>query len=463
MKVIVPIYATTPEEDSLLAKKINGIPLYLHNIRMLASENDVDLHVFISEEDGNDYSSLDLNLYRQRLVESELDGQFSLPAGTRQCVSYLQQRNPGHDEPLLILDYRAINLNGEQVEKARSLFLQAPESPLMSIRKAKDNPGQFYRAYRIIAMDVLSVIEKQVVEAESCPQDEGEQMKAASWYRSQPFTLEWDELGYPGAMRLGEFFLRRATGWGFQFFPVSELEEKSLSPDKRAEIYQKVGAEKACRYFEMVPVLSDGTELCAVSALKQFSANCCLVVRDRKKRFRYELFLHGDCWKASAVEIRLQPFFSNPEQEALCHTVRVKRPETVVGWQNSFYYGPALSFNTQSDPDGFLVSVLSWDIQEGADFSEPVSLPHLISISADSSRIINKITGEEITGRQNCPDFFQFNGALVFAGMNDLLLIKEKFAKGATRGFIFEAVQVRTQLDLHCNEHSAQETCINAA
>lgn len=463
MKVIVPIYATTLEEESLLAKKINGIPLCLYNIRMLGSQHDLDLHVFVSEEDGNDYASPDLNLYRQRLVESELDAQFSLPAGTRQCVSYLQQLNHSHDEPLLILDYRTINLKREQVDKARSLFLQASEKPLMSIRKAKDNPGQFYRAYRIIAADVLSVIKKEVWEAERCPRDEGDRMKTAHWYRSQPFTLEWDALGYPGAMRLGEFFLRRVTEWGYQFFPITELGEKPLSPDEGTEIYKKVGAEKARRYFEMVPVLSDGSKLFAVSALNQFNANCCLVVRDRKKRFRYELFLRGDCWKDSAVEIRLQSYFSNPEEEGLCHTARVKRPETVVGWQNSLYYGPALSFTTQNDPDGFLVSVLSWDVQEHADFSEPVSLSHLISISTDSSRIINKITGEEITGRQTCPDFFQFNGAFVFAGMNDLLQIKEKFAKGEIRGFIFEAVQVRTLLDLHCHEYSAKETCINAA
>ena len=469
MKVLIPIYPNNPREESLLKHKVNGLPLALLAAKELCLLRDAEVHVFTTEEPTCDYSSYPIYHHRQPLRDKEFSQLSHLPLGTRQSIEYIKRHTNNPDDTVLIVDYRTTNLSTDLINKAYCSYLGSPLLPLLSVHKAKDNPAQLHKYYRIITMDILSVIDR----ANSFPVNAPEILHFFTGpepiYHTKPIPFDWNLHGFPGGIRLKEFFVRLTTDTGYCLLPFKKFIPTEYPSHYAHELFFKESDDTVRRFLQTKSLQAvDNDEIHAVSAVKQSGDTMCLLTQNMDKRSYYALFLHANCWKDSDVEIRLQPFsvdlpLTDERHETTTHMAPAQRPPYSFNWQDSLFYGPACTVQFDKQPDGFIVSVLSRHIGEKADFSEPITLSDFCSSSPDNSRKINKKSGLEITGRQTCPDFYQTNSAFVFSRLNDLLNLEQKILTGETRGFTFDCTQIRTEFDLLCAEHSPQERCTHAS
>lgn len=463
MKVLIPIYPNTPREELLLKHQVNGFPLALLAIKKLCLLSDAEVHVFTTEETSCDYSSYPIYHHRQPLRDKQFSQLSHLPLGTSQSIEYIKQHSNNPDETLLIVDYRTTNISIDLINKAYCSYLESPLLPLLSIHKAKDNPVQFQKHYRIITMDTLSIIDRANSFPTNAPATQHFFTGSEPIYQTKPIPFDWNPHGFPGKIRLKEFFVRLITDTGYRILPFKKFIPTEYPSHYAHELYFKESEDTVRRFLQTNSLETvDNHEISAVSAVKQSGDTMCLLTQNIDKRSYYTLFLHANCWKESDVEIRLQPFsvsssLADERYETTTYMAPAQRSPNSFNWQGSLFYGPVCTVQFDKQPDGFIVSVLSRHIGEKADFSEPITLSDFCSSSPDNSRRINKKTGLAITGRQTCPDFYQINSAFVFSRINDLLNLEQKILTGKTRGFTFDCTQIRTVFDSLCVDHSPQE------
>ena len=462
MKVVIPIYPNNPEEEALLEHQVNGSPLAFLAAKELCRICDTEVHVFTGEETSFDYSSCSTYHHRQPLRDEKTRQLAHLPLGTRQCIEYITRQTNNLDETVLIVDYRTTNLSMDLLNKASCSFMASPLLPLLSVQTATDNPAQFHKYYRIITMDILSVLDTKNTPPMNASALQNYFTEQGSIWHTNPIPFNWVQHGFPGGIRCNEFFVRLLSENGYKFIPFNEFTPTEYPSHFAHEFYFKESADSVRRFLQIQSLRAvNNDDVHAVSAMKSSGDAMCLLTRNKDDR-SYSLFLQANCWEESDIEIRLQPFSVDPtlpekHYTTTTHILPAQRPPFIFNWQDSLFYGPAGTLQSDEQADGFIVSVLSRHIDEKADFSEPMELSAFCSFSPDNSRRINKETGLEITGRQTCPKFFQTNSAFVFSRLIDLSTLEEKILTGETRGFAFHGNQIRTEFDALCMQHAPTE------
>lgn len=469
MKVLIPIYPSTPGEESLLKHRVGGFSLALLAAKEICLLPDAEVHVFTTEEHSCDYSSYPIHHHRQLLRDKDLSQLAHLPLGTGQSIEYIKQHSNNPDETVLIVDYRTANITLDLINKAYRSYLELPVLPLLSIHKAKDNPAQFQKYYRILTMDILSVIDRENTFPVNSLAIRSFFIGPEPVCQTKSIPFDWKRHGFPGAMRLKEFFVRLTADTGYRILPFEKFSPKEYPSHYVHELYFKESDDTVRRFLQMTSLQAVGNDdIHAVSAVKQSGDTMCLLIKNMGKQFDYTLFLHANCWKESDVEIRLQPFsvdipLAGEYHVKDIHLAPSQRPPSSFIWHGSLFYGPACTVQLDKQVDGFIVSVLGRHIGERADFSEPVALSDFCSSSPDNLRKVNKKSGLEITGRQTCPDFYETNSAFVFSRLDELPNLEKQILMGKTRGFAFDCVQIRTEFDALCAENSPQERFTHAS
>lgn len=469
MKVLIPIYPNCLSEESLLKHPINGLPLALHAVRELCLIPNAEIHVFTKEDSTDDYSLYPVHHHRQALTGKQSQQYTHLPVGAMESIDYVSQHTKNPGEKVLIVDYRATNLTIDLIKKAYRFYMVSPHLPLLSVSATRDNPAQFLSYFRIIASDVLSIIENENHLRIDSTAIQRFFTGEGSFYFTKSVPFNWAPYGYPGEMRLKEFFVRLTTDKGYSFIPFEKFNTIELSLDYCPELYYKENPEKARRILQLKSLLTvNNSNTHAVSAVRGNGKSLFLLTNSEEEQ-SHPLFLHERCWDEFDIEIRLQPFFmdlpaAEEHYETKVYKVPEQRPECSINWQNSLYYGPVCIVESyKQQPDGFIVSALSRHISDNADFSEPVDLSDFCSSSSDGLRKINKVTGQEITGRQSSPDFLEINSTFIFSRLKDLPNIEQKMVTGKTRGFKFDCIQIRSEFDLLCLNNTQLEGCANVS
>ena len=475
MKVLVPIYPENHDEELLLGYKIDGVQLAFLVVEHLQLLNNAEVHVFTPPKAIWDYSSYANVFHHRQALGREKDNRSEfLPSGATESISYIMQPlNDTTDTTFLIVDYRNPNLTADLINLAHKFYLEAPQTPLISVHLAKDNPVQFEAYFRIIAMDVLCLLDKKS-SVDASTNNISDFLKGnkpnqhQKWtpqiYLTKPAPFHWAAHGFASGIGDKQFFARLTTSNGYKFIPAGESIPSEFFLDCRLSFYFKESPNTARRLLQPVESINiESEEVVGIPIFTSFEDTFCLLTTNKNDR-SFSIFLHESFWHEDDMEIRLSPFSvnvcSSQDSDAVICRVPAQRPPSVLQWQGSIFYGPTCTVESRQQTDGFILSVLSRTTNEKADFAEPLILPDFWDVVADGSRRINVSTGQEITGRQAYPDIYQPNSSFVFLPLHGAQHFEQEIRAGNARGFPLHpphSSRIHSEFDFLCLSHTQPE------
>jgi hypothetical protein len=475
MKILVPIYPENHDEELLLGHKIDGIQLAFLVVEHLQLLNNAEIHVFTPPNAIWDYSSYANVFHHRQSLGRQQDNRLEfLPPGATESIScIMQQFNDTPDTTFLIVDYRNASLTADLINQAHKFYLEAPQTPLISVHLAEDNPVQFEAYFRIIAMDVLCLLDKKISLDASTNnisdflqgnEPDQHHERTPQIYLTKPAPFPWAAHGFASGIGDKQFFARLTTSSGYKFIPARKFIPSEFFLNCHPSFYFKESPNTARRLLQAVEFITiESEEVAGIPIFTSFENIFCLLTTNKDNR-SFSVFLHESFWHEDDMEIRLSPFSvyasSSQGSDAVVRRVPAQRPPSILQWQGSIFYGPTCTVENHERTDGFLLSVVSRTTNEKADFAEPLILPDFWDVVADGSRRINKSTGQEITGRQAYPNIYQPNSSFVFLPLHGAQHLEQEILAGNTRGFPLHPAhssRIHSEFDFLCLGHAQPE------
>ena len=379
-----------------------------------------------------------------------------LPHGTSQAIGYLESVLKIHFENILVLDFRNPLIRASLIDQAIVEFsdFQDGKKILISIKAPEAHPCLFHSFYEILDMGLIHFFEadefvdayrhhfSSSISPTHSPKRYGEMYKL-----TKPFYFDWTSRGIqkPSCSR---GYTRIYDGEGVRYVPVEKLGDHSInegSParwihenETMARILLKIDIHQAAvlkPYIEgedsewMGAAFSDNYHYICSGVFKNLKKNQCVAIFDSPtpssfpQKLRMAPLMASGLIPNKTIEANLERFPS---------AILLECPDR--------------------DSLGMIYSLIKTSEEGTYDLCESFQPEECLWRTDNSNgKKINKMSGKEITGRQDFPDFYESEGSLFIIEKSAIPTIDQEILSGNARGFIIpenNSIQVESDLDL---------------
>ena len=384
------------------------------------------------------------------------DGSGILPCGTTQAIGYLESVLRIHFDNLLVLNFRNPLIRASLIDQAIVEFSDFHDGKkiLISIKEPEAHPCLFHSFYEILDMGLIHFFEVDEFVDAYChhfssrifptrsPKRCGEMYKL-----TKPFYFDWATRGIqkPSGSR---GYTRIHDGEGVRYVPVEKLGDHSIdegSParwihenETMARILLKIDIHQAAvlkpyidgeDYEWMGAAFSDDYHYICSGVFKHLKKNQCVAIFDSPTSPSFP------------QKLRMAPLMASG-----------LIPDKTIETNLDRFPSEILMECPDKDSLGMIYSLVKTSEEGTYELCEAFQPEECLWRTDNSNgKKINKMSGKEITGRQDFPDFFESEGSLFIMEKAAIPTVDREILSGNAKGFIIpenNSIQIESDLDL---------------
>ena len=465
MNIIVPVFPKNNLEKELLWAKIGGQPFILFALKQLCKLQEARLFVFTDQERIIHYlQSLNIQYdFIHRDISHDLPEIF--PPGTSVTLKCLfKSHKMSKDEDLILVDYRNPLIIPDLVRKGYREYVKSRKPVLLSATEVGDHPAQFDAYYRIIDIDVVSLLYDdddywfesffEVVEGRLLSDEIRGKINLSAMAVSRPFYFDWKSYGirFSGSSAI---YMRTFDNFRPKMTLVQNACKGFTNATSPPSLYFLENMDSARRlvtseHGQLAPDL----QLAGTSFKSDANQFGCILIKSHYNSKMF-LYINRDLLTTN-MTLRLWPFSNcglvNGAMKNDCVSEKSIERKKKIEMFGCTFLGPLCSFHVADNIDGYIVAILERTMEGSADYVEPLQVEEpLWAIDPVTKQRTNLLSGERILGRQDFPPVFRLDGAFVISKGKFFHEIGQMVQDGKAEMFSVDtsaSIPVQSQIDL---------------